>query len=152
MFKAKSKKNSLVVIFISILLFLITFYLYNPVYNKIANFIGGVDIVTQNIGSKFIRNIFFALNIGVTPVFSLIIANRIKLIKLKYQINSSIIIFLFGILGGVIRLINIRNSIDMDSKPAITIETIKLEEFMFLGIVIGCLFVYIYLNKKISGT
>jgi hypothetical protein len=131
----------------SIFLFVFFFYLYNPLWNNIRGLIGGADIFTQFPGTKFKRNLIFAIIPGITPVVSVFIS---KVVKVERFIIIPIILILIEFLTAFMRLVVINKfTAKVLNNITISVETLKFEEFMFIGALCGCLLiVFLFGNRS----
>jgi len=141
------KKNLFIGSLGSIILFIVFFYIYNTLWNTISEFIGVSGIITDFISSRFLRNIFFAIILGATPLISFLIS---KYLRIKCFILVPIILILIEFLVAFIRLEIIKRNIIFQGviDTSISFEEIRIEEFLFFGLVLGCLFLLFFFKKR----
>lgn len=154
-------KKILLIIFISLILFLIGNIIYPTIFNLTLPKIDGVNFTVGALNESFILIVQFGIILGLMPTLLLLVWNKASIESANRKLASLVIILSSMVLAIVLRyqmLIwnfkNIKSSIaefpipGVDNHIHFPIKNLHYEYYIFGGLIAGCLIAYFILRKK----
>ena len=154
-----NKKRTLVLtILTSLVLFILTFTQFGKLLEFLMPRIENLQYQTTDIRSQFKLAIFFSIVIGLTPILLYLTWLLGRIEKTKRRTYSGLIIIGFMTISVALRQYLIKLSFnEMTNLKAQTgetiygsfdIENLNFENYLFGGLILGCIVSYLFLKDK----
>lgn len=154
-------KKILIIIFISLILFLIGNIIYPTIFNLTLPKIDGVNFTVGALNESFILIVQFGIILGLMPTLLLLVWYKASIESLNRKLVSLAIILSSMVLAIVLRYQMLiwhfketKSSFEEFPIPGIDkyihfpIKNLNYEYYIFVGMIVGCLIAYFILRKK----
>lgn len=157
----KKLKKILLTIFISLILSVIGMLIYESLFEILLPKIDDIKYVMVEINGQFIPSLQFGLTLGIMPALLLLIWNKVSVVTTNKKLLSIAIVLTSMALAIIVRYqmlilhfkkvksiqVEVPNN-NFNYDYSFPIENLKYENYIFFGMIFGCLIAYVILRKK----
>jgi len=144
-----NKTTLILIIFTSLVLFILTFTQFGKLFELIMPKIENLQYQTTEIGSQFKLALFFSIVIGLMPILLYLTWRLGRIEKTKRRMFSGLIVIVFMTISIVLRqqfikltfnrLTNLKTQTGETIYNSFGVENLNFEYYLLGGLVLGCI-------------
>lgn len=154
------KIEIILLILTSVILFIVTLSQFSAISNLLIPKIENLNFYSSNLNEQFKSSLYFSIIVAIAPILVYFTWKLAKIRVMKHKIISILIVIIFMIISILSRLQilkikfndlpNITTEADQVIKNAISIKSLNYEYYLLIGLLLGCLTVYIIFRNKLN--